>query len=201
MKAIFWESRRSLVLSDLHFGKSGHFRKAGIAIPQTVYREDLQRLFSLVQYFQPASLMVVGDFFHSTLNKEAALFAKWRQDHPHLNIDLIRGNHDILDNAWYDTQQIRVHEVQYADGPFCFIHESPDRIDTQSGVYYFSGHLHPGVRIHGAGKQSLRLPCFYFDREYAILPAFGGFTGLAIIEPSRNSSVFAIANQEILHLQ
>jgi DNA ligase-associated metallophosphoesterase len=201
MKAIFWESRRALVVSDLHFGKTGHFRKAGIAIPQTVYKEDLQRLFSLVQFFQPQTLLVVGDFFHSTLNKEAELFARWRHDHDHLKIALIRGNHDILDNAWYDAQTITVHEHTYSDGPFCFIHESPQEAATAPGQYIFSGHLHPGVRINGAGRQSLRLPCFYFDEDFAILPAFGGFTGLATIEPSRKSSVFAIANQEILHLQ
>lgn len=201
MKAIFWESPRALILSDLHFGKSGHFRKAGIAIPQTVYKEDLQRLFNLVQHFRPDTLLVVGDFFHSTLNKEAELFARWRQDHDHLKIELIRGNHDILENNWYQAQAITVHEQHYTAGPFRFIHESPQEAATVPGQYIFSGHLHPGVRVHGAGRQTLRLPCFYFDEAYAILPAFGGFTGLATIEPSRNSSVFAIANQEILHLQ
>ena len=63
LKAIYWESEKLLIVSDLHFGKTGHFRKSGIAVPQHVYRDDLQRLFSLVQYFQPETILVVGDFF------------------------------------------------------------------------------------------------------------------------------------------
>jgi uncharacterized protein len=58
--------------------------------------------------------------------------------------------------------------------------------------YYFSGHLHPGIRINGMGKQSLQFPCFYFGGEYAILPAFGRFTGTVSIDPGAESNVFAI---------
>jgi len=64
-----------LIISDLHFGKTGHFRKSGIAVPQGVYKEDLQRLVSQIQYFQPSQLIIVGDFFHSQLNKELELLA------------------------------------------------------------------------------------------------------------------------------
>ena len=41
-RAVFWEEEQSLILADLHFGKTGHFRKSGIGVPQTIYREDLQ---------------------------------------------------------------------------------------------------------------------------------------------------------------
>ena len=51
-RSIFWEEKKSLIISDLHFGKTGHFRKSGIAIPQAVYKQDLQRLFEQIQYFQ-----------------------------------------------------------------------------------------------------------------------------------------------------
>ena len=43
-RCIFWEEEKALIVSDLHFGKTGHFRKSGIAIPPSVYKEDLQRL-------------------------------------------------------------------------------------------------------------------------------------------------------------
>jgi metallophosphoesterase superfamily enzyme len=45
------------------------------------------------------------------------------------------------------------------------------------------------------GKQSLQFPCFYFGREYAILPAFGQFTGTVSIDPGVESNVFAILPQ------
>jgi metallophosphoesterase superfamily enzyme len=65
--------------------------------------------------------------------------------------------------------------------------EFPDK-----APYYFSGHLHPGIRIRGMGKQSLQFPCFYFGTEYAVLPAFGKFTGTVSIDPLPESNVFAI---------
>ncbi|ULQ50601.1 ligase-associated DNA damage response endonuclease PdeM [Flavihumibacter fluvii] len=200
LKAIYWEETRALILSDLHFGKSGHFRKEGIAVPQDIYKNDLHRLFELVQYFQPLKLIIVGDFFHSAANKEADLFAKWRNDHPELKVELVKGNHDILPADWYKQNLIQVHDKEYVEGPFAFVHEWPGILQGNTN-FYFTGHIHPGVLISGTGRQSMRLPCFYFEKEYAILPAFGGFTGLATLSPTRSSRVFAIANEAIITLQ
>jgi uncharacterized protein len=215
-RCLFWEEEKSLILSDLHFGKTGHFRKAGIAVPQSVFREDLLRLLSLVQYFQPRQLVVVGDFFHSRENKELNLFRRWRDDFPHLGIRLVLGNHDILREGWYEQAGITVSRDVLRMGEFAFIH---DIAAAEGGVaevaaadggvaaadggvaaadggpgqpYFFSGHLHPGIRIRGMGKQSLQFPCFYFGAEYAILPAFGHFTGTVSIDPAHGSNVFAI---------
>lgn len=200
MKAVFWEDQRMLILSDLHFGKTGHFRKSGIAVPQQVYQDDLHRLFALVQYFQPASVLVVGDLFHSVENKEAALFARWRMDHDGLPFHLVKGNHDILSADWYQQQDIRVHEQTYDAGPFRFIHEWCESMDKEEDLFCFSGHLHPGIRIKGMGRQSLTLPCFYFEKTHGILPAFGGFTGLYLIEPKKDSTVFVIADNKVMSL-
>jgi DNA ligase-associated metallophosphoesterase len=198
-RCIYWEEDRSLILSDLHFGKTGHFRKAGIAVPQSVYREDLLRLLSLIQYFQPKQLLVVGDLFHSRENKELDLFLRWRDDFPDLSIRLALGNHDILHAGWYVKAGITASEGVLGMGPFAFVHDigvvgdGGEPGDSGAGRrYYFSGHLHPGIRISGMGKQSLQFPCFYFGGEYAILPAFGRFTGTVSIDPGAESNVFAI---------
>jgi DNA ligase-associated metallophosphoesterase len=199
-RCLFWEEQKSLILSDLHFGKTGHFRKAGIAVPPAVYREDLLRLLSLIQYFQPRQLLVVGDLFHSRENRELDLFRRWRDDFPDLGIRLVLGNHDILGEDWYEKAGITVSRDLLRMGEFAFIH---DIAAVEGGVtavegigarqpYFFSGHLHPGIRIRGMGKQSLQFPCFYFGGEYAILPAFGRFTGTVSIDPLPESNVFAI---------
>ncbi|HEX5655055.1 MAG TPA: metallophosphoesterase, partial [Chitinophagaceae bacterium] len=107
-RVLYWEEAAALIISDLHFGKTGHFRKAGIAIPQNVYKEDLQRLVSLLQYFQPGQLIITGDLFHSKANKELELFKKWRQDLSALPIHLVKGNHDILQDQWYEEAGITV---------------------------------------------------------------------------------------------
>ena len=79
-RMVYWEEEKALIVSDLHFGKTGHFRKEGIAVPPSVYKEDLQRLVSQLQFFKPRQLIVVGDMFHSIANKELEWFKKWRND-------------------------------------------------------------------------------------------------------------------------
>src|SRR4029079_7581374 len=123
LRSIFWEEQKALIVSDLHFGKTGHFRKSGIPVPQTIYKEDLQRLVSLLNYFKPAQLIVVGDFFHSHENTELDLFKRWGNDFPDLKIILVRGNHDILKDSWYKEADIEVIEKELLQRPFLFMHD------------------------------------------------------------------------------
>lgn len=182
-------------MSDLHFGKTGHFRKSGIAIPQSVYREDMQRLLDLIHFFKPAQLLVVGDFFHSNANVELEWFLKWRNDIADLPITLIKGNHDILKKDWYLGADIDVVQTELSLGPFRFSH---DRCDAVEGQYLFCGHLHPGIQVNGLGKQSLRLPCFYFGREHCTLPAFSKFSGMFSIHPAEDEVVYAIVENKLV---
>src|SRR6187397_1360780 len=83
-RCMFWQERKILILSDLHLGKTGHFRKHGIAVPQAVFIEDLQRLVEQLIHFRAKKIIAVGDLFHSKANKEMDLFLKWRNDLPGL---------------------------------------------------------------------------------------------------------------------
>ena len=197
-RAIYWEAQKALLVSDCHLGKTGHFRKEGIAVPQEVYKEDLARLVHLIQFFKASQLIVVGDLFHSRDNKELDLFRKWRADLSALDIHLVRGNHDILEDGWYAQNEIHVHEGTWGLGDLSFNHHPPE--GPTSGPYLLTGHLHPSVTMVGVGKQSLRFPCFYFGKAYAILPAFGRFTGTARVSAREGDQLFAIVNQEIVHL-
>src|SRR4051794_29618515 len=105
-RCMFWEEEKALIISDLHFGKTGHFRKEGIPVPQNVYKEDLQRLITRIQYYQPKKLVIVGDMFHSKMNKELDLFKRWRSTFSQLNVLLVKGNHDILSDSWYKEAEI-----------------------------------------------------------------------------------------------
>ena len=181
-RTIFWEEEKILLVSDLHLGKAGHFRKAGIGIPQTIFKEDMQRLLSQLQYFKPAQLLVVGDLFHSTDNKEHELFLKWRKDFPGISIQLVKGNHDILEKEWYRKAGIEVHAEELQVNGFLFTHDI-QTCKTTHHDYCFSGHIHPGIKMKGLGRQTIQLPCFYFGKKYAVLPAFGKFKDLKVAGP------------------
>jgi metallophosphoesterase superfamily enzyme len=93
--------------------------------------------------------------------------------------------------------QLAVHDTQLCLGGFCFVHDLLPE-DLSDDLYYISGHLHPGVRIGGQGKPSLRFPCFYFTPRYAVLPAFSRFSGMALIEPKKGENVFAIVEDQLI---
>ncbi len=196
-RCLYWENEKTLVISDLHFGKTGHFRKSGIAVPQDVYKEDLHRLMQQVQYFQPDKIIFTGDLFHSYENQEHQLFAKWRNAISAQSIHLVKGNHDLLQNQVYYELGLEVHENMYAADPFVFIHDLNTLEENTQKGYRISGHIHPGVRISGQGKQSLSFPCFYFSENFAIMPAFSKFTGFVVIKPLKGDAVFAIVKSNM----
>ncbi len=73
-RCIFWEEEKALILSDLHFGKTGHFRKSGIGVPQNIYKEDLQRLFTQIQFFKPSTLLLQVTCFTAMQIKKLIFF-------------------------------------------------------------------------------------------------------------------------------
>jgi DNA ligase-associated metallophosphoesterase len=201
-RTLFWEDQRTLILADLHVGKTGHFRKSGINIPQSVYKDDLHRLLAEILFFKAERLVIVGDLTHSAANREMDLFRKWRKDFSSLDVHLAKGNHDILDNAWYEEAAITVHNEPFEMKQFSFIHDIMKPKQTFADKrFVFSGHVHPIVTITGKGRQSLRFPCFHFTKNYCIIPAFSRFTGGYKIEPKKGDAVFALADKEIITLK
>lgn len=198
-RTVFWEDKKTLILSDLHLGKSGHFRKSGIAIPQNIFRGDLQRLLAAVQFFCPQQVIIVGDLFHSTINKEHDLFLRWRKDIGHTPVQLVKGNHDILKPEWYEAAAITVHPKHFSSGPFTFTHDI-EECETGETHYCFSGHIHPSVHMKGLGKLSVNLPCFYFTKHHAVLPAFGKFTGTYPVKPVKGDAVYALVDDQVMKL-
>jgi metallophosphoesterase superfamily enzyme len=117
-----------------------------------------------------------------------------RQDFEAFNFILVKGNHDILKEGWYEDADIKVTDELLVDEIF-FIHQ---HCETREDVFTFCGHIHPGIIINGLGKQSLRFPCFYFTKHQCILPAYSKFTGMATINPSVTDSVYAIVDDSVI---
>lgn len=194
-RAIYWAKKKTLIISDLHIGKSAHFRKSGIQVPDTVSLTDLQRLTALMKEFEPETLVVTGDLFHNNINSDANAFMEWRRHYAHLNVVLIKGNHDALKNEDYEALNIEVHTKELLCSPFRFIHDKPTAFDE---YYNISGHIHPGVVLYGKAKQQLKFPCFYFGINCAILPAFSVFTGLKILKQAEGDRFYAITPAKVI---
>lgn len=197
-KGLYWEEAGALIVSDLHLGKSAHFRKAGIAIPANIVQEDLFCLQQLIVRYAPRRVIIVGDMFHSSANNEVQYFKIWRRQFHQLQFDLVTGNHDIMDASVYEELEILRYDALTLEN-IHFVHDATDA--AVNGLYVLSGHIHPGVRMFGYGRQSMRLPCFYFGQQYAVLPAFSHFTGMYMIEPQAGEPVFVLADKKVFKMQ
>ena len=68
--AVWWASVRTLWLSDLHLGKAAHFRPHGVPSGSEPTLATLHRLRAQLQALQPAGVLLLGDLFHSDINRE-----------------------------------------------------------------------------------------------------------------------------------
>ncbi|UII23594.1 ligase-associated DNA damage response endonuclease PdeM [Fulvivirga ligni] len=198
-KALFWEKHRILLIADLHLGKANHFRRSGIAVSQQVNDHNIEKLIQVLNQCQPARVIFMGDLFHSHYNQEWEVFGQVLKYFPAISFELIIGNHDIMSEYQYLKHQLKLHQEPLIIAPFSLSHET---METESeDLYNIAGHLHPGVRLTGKGRQSVKLPCFYFGKEFGLLPAFGEFTGLAIVKPKKDDQVYVVLDKQILKAQ
>ncbi len=195
-RAIYSAKQHLLAISDLHLGKSAHFRKAGLQVPSTLAKSDLDRLSLLLDSFAPSTLLINGDMLHHEINTEVDEFEHWKQQYRNLKFMLVKGNHDKLNLSQYNELGIEVHSPSYCTENFCFIHDAVSC--KEQNLYPISGHVHPGVSIIGKAKQRLKFPCFYFGKDYAIMPAFSAFTGLYLLKPKIEDQIFAITPNQVV---
>ncbi|MDB5121158.1 MAG: metallophosphoesterase [Sphingobacteriales bacterium] len=199
-KAIFWEEEQALIVADVHLGKVGHFRKAGIAIPKSMEQEDLAALSDIIHDTKPRSIIFLGDLFHSDMNNDWDWFVLWRNLFKGIRMILIRGNHDIIHDDFYIKLNFELYQELFIE-PFLLVHEPLKIIKlTLENRYVLSGHIHPGVSLRGKGKQVETLPCFYFGDKQGILPAFGRFTGKVCIMHEKTDFIFGVLQNKVIPL-
>lgn len=196
-KALYWQDQNTLIVSDLHLGKSGHFRKHGIAVPESVNTSNIHKLNKLLRQLKPSRIIFLGDLFHSRYNAEFETFKKWRRSHTEIDMILTLGNHDIISR--HEFEKIGLECVNtYHTGPFTFMHDEQDAEDQN--IFSVSGHIHPAVKLKTKGRQSLYTPCYFVGESKILLPAFGTFTGTFLIKPTQNDLVYAIVDHKVINI-
>jgi len=196
-KGIFWPKHSLLLVADLHWGKAATFRNSFIHLPKGTTSNDLGLLSDMLESTQAQQILFLGDLFHAKAGKALATLAMiegWRHIHRKVNMLLVRGNHDIHAGDPPEALNITCVNEPFELGPFIFTHHP----SAHNKGYNLCGHLHPAVLLKGKGRQSLRLPCFYFGKKGGILPSFGSFTGSAVIQPSKNDRIYVIADNQVI---
>lgn len=194
-RAVYRPEKQQLIISDVHLGKAAHFRKEGLALPSHSAMRDIDKLDHLLRKWKPASVIILGDLFHSFVNKEWLLFKALLLDHSYIRFILVEGNHDLLSIEEYDIVNFFTSDL-LIDEHFIFSHHPVENLPKLN----ICGHIHPGVRISGPARQSERLSCFYLNKTHFILPAFGYLTGLQLLEIEENSDYFLVTGNRVVKL-
>jgi len=196
--ALYWPARQTLFVADLHLGKAASFRASGIPVPGGTTAGNLARLDRALAATGAKRLVCLGDLLHARAGRAELTIervAAWRGQLPDLEWLLVRGNHDRHAGDPPPEWDVRCVDAPHVEGPFVLLHEP-----AESGEgYVLAGHVHPAVRV-GRGKLAEALPCFLFGRRAALLPAFGEFTGTAVVHPRPGDRVIVLADGELVPL-
>lgn len=195
-KAAWLRDEATLLVADAHVGKAVSFRRLGVPVPRGTTSETLASLAALVARTGAHRIVFLGDFLHSARSHAASTLgalARWRDAHRGLELILVRGNHDDRAGDPPSSLGIACVDEPFEFGGFALCHHPMPR----PARYVLAGHAHPSISLGGRAYDRLRLPCFWFSAEVAVLPAFGAFTGTHPIQPAPGDRVFVSDGERV----
>ncbi|MGL5016845.1 MAG: ligase-associated DNA damage response endonuclease PdeM [Luteolibacter sp.] len=195
--AVFLTGDSTLIVADVHLGKSAAFRAQGLPVPEGDSARDLARLTALVEKSRARHLVIAGDLFHapSGMTHEIKTALAEFMSRLEIPITLVVGNHDAkirqLPAGLTITPQLDLQDqLRIVHDP---AHVSGERL-------HIAGHWHPVVKIPDGRRTSLRLPCFLLRDHTLILPAFGSFTGGSVLQVRPDDRVFVALRDQVVEL-
>lgn len=194
-RALFWEKEKALIFSDLHIGKTAHFRKNGIALANHIMKNDLERLSVLIEYFQPEKFIIVGDLLHAGNNSDVDEFCSWQKQYPEIKFILVEGNHDKISKTLEKKLCLDSRSALLEIDGYAFVHD----FDRSNPKFQITGHIHPGFIINSPVKR-IKLPCFAQTSKQLLLPAFSEFTGLDTKNIPKKGTYFVFTDSEIYEI-
>ena len=171
-KVLFVPHTRELLICDIHIGKAEYFQLNGIPLTNNEDEDNLNRIYDLLDKFNPKKLVILGDLFHSKYslnrnlrNKVENLFQSTK------NIELIEGNHDkgcYLNNINYLKEKKSLNLI--------YSHE-PIKTNNEK-ILNICGHYHPKIILRNFNDK-ISFKCFALDshNNNLYLPSFGDLTG------------------------
>ncbi len=181
--ALWWPRQKTMTVSDLHFGKSERIlRRGGPILPPYDTRETLTRLEMDIEQTGATTVICLGDSFDDLaaaqgMGKDEKLWLtrlqagrKWIW---------IEGNHDPGPVNLGGS-----HLAEYSRSTLTFRH-----IAEPAATGEISGHFHPKMTVRTRGR-SITRPCFIYDQNRVLMPAYGAYTGGLNVTHQQIQSLF-----------
>ncbi|MBD1873018.1 ligase-associated DNA damage response endonuclease PdeM [Nodosilinea sp. FACHB-131] len=196
-RAVFVESLKLLLVSDVHLGKAETFQHYGLPVSSQVNHATLGRLEALCAQYKPDSLWILGDLFHGHVGMDDEVIDAWLKflHRTQVSAYLILGNHDRpLEETLTQLSVACFMEAVEVEGVL-LSHEP----DLDSNRLNICGHIHPCFRL-SMGCDRLRLPCFHWQPQQnrLMLPSFGEFTGGYNIALAAGEVAYVVADGAVV---
>jgi DNA ligase-associated metallophosphoesterase len=160
----------TLLVADLHLEKGSSRARRGFMLPPYDTKATLDQLAAVVERYDPAVLVAMGDSFHDVGGPER-LSPEDRETLSRLQEGRrwiwITGNHDRSISGTVGGEVAT--EWRLAD--VVLRHEPTTGPEPE-----IAGHLHPVGKVVMRGR-SVRRRCFVSDGQRMVMPAFGAYTG------------------------
>jgi putative SbcD/Mre11-related phosphoesterase len=206
-RAVWLTAERTLLVADLHLGYAWAQRSAGELLPITPRSETLPRLAALLEDYQPARTVLLGDIVHDAVDI-SPLTAELRQLHAYCanrsELILIAGNHDrqlhrllfahSIDLPLVRELSIGPHRLVHGDGIDADAARAELAIALHRGGFVFCGHEHPAITLSDRVASYAKCPCFVEGDGLLMLPAFSEWAaGNSILRREHLSSYLQAA--------
>ena len=168
---LYWQNKKTLIISDLHFEKGSFFSETRQFIPPFDTIETLMKLTKFIDDHPVDMIIFLGDLVHDKL-----AFQRMTEEAKELFFEILKnknctltvGNHDdtsfLRDIGLNLTKNIIIDDI-------CFSHFPT--IDKKFSVF---GHYHPKVRLK-INSRGIWTSCFVLNNEKLLMPSYGYFTG------------------------
>jgi uncharacterized protein len=170
-RTLFYPRAGTLILADVHVGKTATFLTHGLPVPEGNMEDDLARWSRALHDTAAVRCVIAGDLYHGATAARYAIrerLAAWIGQQT-ARFDLVSGNHDrgqseivglndVGDRLDVEALTV-VHDPTIAPGNHATV----------------CGHLHPTLALGAGGR--MKAPIFWQRGLTLILPAFGSFTG------------------------
>jgi hypothetical protein len=207
-RAIFIESIRAVVISDLQLGEELYLaEEMGVFVPQTQFNEVEADLLAILNVTRARRVIVNGDLKHEFGEasrqewrevRELIAFLRERVD----EIILVRGNHDNYLLTIAGSIGIQVYDPYYFTGGIAFTH-GHKRIEYPRGMNALViGHEQPAI-ILKRGFDRVKIPCLLYGKTksgegFVCLPAFSPLAeGTAVNASKKDELLSPILREDV----
>jgi len=202
-RVAYWRRKRTLLVADLHLGKSETFQRAGVPVPSGAMHEALDRLGGAIAVTGAERVLVLGDVLHAPAGITASMVETvraWRaRVGGKLRFQVVCGNHDREIERVAPAWDMALLGESYVEDGVGFVHDPDSEAARRMDGFVWAGHVHPAVAMGRRGR-AFKLACFVVGDRVGVLPAFSLFTAGTTVGGRRGGRVFACAGDEVVEV-